>query len=764
MHVCIEGLVPGEWNEETKRIIFVKSIYIYMAIVLLGLLASCSSSKFVPEKQYLLEAVELRSDQRELNISQLEPYVRQKANSKWFSIFKIPLGTYALSGRDTTKWINRTLQKIGEKPVIYDTLQVRLSQDDLRKALQNQGYMHARVDLSTKIKGKKLKAVYTLRPGEPYHINRVSYDIRDEKVREVLENYRRRMMARKNGRLVGLKAGDIFTVGRLDEERKRITEILMDSGYYRFHKDFIQYVADSASNSQDINLTLRLLKYRADGNSPETLHPRYNIGRINYLSGEGGKISLRKRVLENSTALRSGQPFSASDLQRTYNNFGKLQAVRYTNISFRELPDTMLLDCDIQISTNKPSTISFQPEGTNRAGDLGAAASLTYENRNLFHGSELWSIKLRGAFEAITGLEGYRDENYEEYSIESKLTLPRFIAPFLSPTFKRRSNATSELSVSWDLQNRPEFHRRVFSTAWRYRWAEPSHHTTYRLDVLDLNYVYMPWISETFKHDYLDSVSNRNAILRYNYEDLFIMKMGFGVTYSNSNNAIRANVETAGNLLNSVAHIAGFKKNENGQYTLLNIAYAQYMKFDVDYTHLFHFDTHNTLVLHGALGVAWPYGNSNVLPFEKRYFSGGANSMRGWSVRELGPGSYRGTDGRIDFINQTGDMKLDLNAEYRTYLFWKLNGAAFVDAGNIWTLRDYADQPGGQFKFDEFYKQIAVNYGIGLRLNFDYFIIRFDMGMKAVNPAYTTRQEHWAIFHPKFSRDFAFHFAVGMPF
>jgi hypothetical protein len=170
---------------------------------------------------------------------------------------------------------------------------------------------------------------------------------------------------------------------------------------------------------------------------------------------------------------------------------------------------------------------------------------MTYENRNLFHGSELWSIKLRGAFEAITGLEGYRDENYEEYSIESKLTLPRFIAPFLSPTFKRRSNATSELSVSWDLQNRPEFHRRVFSTAWRYRWAEPSHHTTYRLDVLDLNYVYMPWISETFKHDYLDSVSNRNAILRYNYEDLFIMKMGFGVTYSNSNNAIRANVETA---------------------------------------------------------------------------------------------------------------------------------------------------------------------------------------------------------------------------
>ncbi|WP_337636467.1 BamA/TamA family outer membrane protein, partial [Hallella sp.] len=141
-----------------------------------------------------------------------------------------------------------------------------------------------------------------------------------------------------------------------------------------------------------------------------------------------------------------------------------------------------------------------------------------------------------------------------------------------------------------------------------------------------------------------------------------------------------------------------------------------------------------------------------------------ANSVRGWGVRQLGPGKFRGTDGRIDFINQTGDMKLDLNMEYRTFLFWKFNGAVFVDAGNIWTLRNYQEQPGGQFKFNEFYKQIAVAYGLGLRLNFDYFILRFDMGMKAVNPAYTNQREHWALFNPVFSRDFSFHFAVGMPF
>ena len=147
------------------------------------------------------------------------------------------------------------------------------------------------------------------------------------------------------------------------------------------------------------------------------------------------------------------------------------------------------MDCNIQISTNKPSTLSFLPEGTNTAGDFGAAASLTYENRNLFRGSETFSVQLRGAFEAITGLEGYQNNNYKEYSVETRLGFPRFVAPLLSRAFQRRSSATSELALSWNLQNRPEFHRRVFSASWRYNWTEPRYHTSYRLDIIDLNYV-----------------------------------------------------------------------------------------------------------------------------------------------------------------------------------------------------------------------------------------------------------------------------------
>ena len=698
-------------------------------------LGACSVSKHVPEGAYILNKVEVKSDDKSYDTSSLKPYVRQKEAPKIFSLFRNPFS---------------------RKPVIFDTLQARLSCQDLRVAMQNQGFLQAGVSLFTTTKGKKLDAQYLLHPGEPFRIGKMTYVVDDEEVRKVLS------LGDESQRL--LKPGMRFSVEALDAERKRIARLLADSGYFRFNKDFIQYDADTISGEKDIDLKLHLLKYKASSNQPATDHPRYWIRQVNFLSNDSQPIHLRHQVLLNATAVKEGQPYSASDLQRTYNNFARLQAVKYTSIRFVEVPDTNQLDCNIQISTNKPHTLSFQPEGTNTAGNLGAAASLTYTNRNLFHGSEQFSIELRGAYEAIKGLEGYTDQNYIEYSAEAKLMFPRFLAPFLSKSFRRRQTASSELSVSWDMQNRPEFYRRVFSTAWRYRWAEPRHHLNWRIDLLDLNYVYMPWISPTFKNDYLDDADNRNAILRYNYEDLFIMKIGFGITYNNGIDAMRANIETAGNLLNGAAKAFGLKKNGEGQYTLFNIAYAQYAKVDFDYTHLMQFDKRNALALHAGFGIAYPYGNSRVLPFEKRYFSGGANSVRGWGVRELGPGKFRGTDGRIDFINQTGDLKLDLNAEYRTSLFWKFQGAFFVDAGNIWTLRSYDEQPGGQFKLDEFYKQIAVAYGLGIRLNFDYFILRFDMGMKAINPAYENEQEHWAIIHPRLSRDFAFHFAVGFPF
>ena len=728
----------------------------------MALLASCAETKYVPEGMYLLNRVTVIGDGSEhadeLNTTQLKSYVRQKGNSRWFSLLKLPLHTYSLSGRDSAKWVNRALRSMGERPVLFDSVQARLSVGDLQQELQNEGYLSAGVELWTNTKGRKVDAIYVLHPGTPYKLGKVDYEIADTAIQQLL-----RLDLPENRML---KSGQQFSTQSLDAERKRIAQLLTDRGFYRFHKEFIHFEADSAGGDHQIDLRLLLDNYRtADGE--ESAHRRYHIGTVRYASGDlsDSVVHLRHRVLDESTYLREGKYYSGTDLQNTYNKFGRLGAVRYTNIMFRERPDTALLDCQILLQNNKPSSLSFQPEGTNTAGDLGAAASLTYQNRNLFRGSENLSIELRGAYEAIRGLEGYRNQDFLEYSLETRLQFPRFIVPFLSSAARRRANATSEVSLLYDMQNRPEFHRRLLSAAWRYKWQPQTKRSHYQFDLIDLNYVFMPWISETFHQQYLADVSSRNAILRYNYEDLFITKIGFGYSYNNGTYALKTNVETSGNLLSAGASLFGSEKDEAGRYRLFNIAFAQYVKADIDLTRSFRLDYDNTVVLHLGFGIAYPYGNSTVLPFEKRYFSGGANSVRGWSVRSLGPGSFKGNDGNIDFINQTGDMKLDLNAEYRTHLFWKLGGAVFVDAGNIWTLRSYKDQAGGQFSLKNLPSQMAASYGVGLRFNFDYFIVRFDLGMKAVNPAYEEEgEEHYPLLHPRFSRDYAFHFAVGLPF
>ena len=734
-------------------------IRIFIFLLLTALLASCSVTKFVPEGEYLLDKVKVKCDTNALGVnpSELRQLVRQRGNSRWFSTARLPLATYSLSGRDTTKWINRFLRSIGEAPQLYDSASTRASMEILQTQLQNMGYLRASVDVYNEIKGKKLVTTYLLHPRKPYFINKVDYEIRDSAIAIVLN------MADSTRR--GLKSGMMFNVANLDNERSRISNYLTNRGYYRFNKDFISYKADSVPGSHLIDITLVLDKYRS-GEESNLPHQVYTIGDVKFVSGNPNDsvILLRQSVLDNNTFLESGALYAFDDLQSTYNHFGRLGAVRYTNISFHESDFEPVLDCDIHVSTNKPSTISFQPEGTNTAGDLGAAVSLTYQNRNIFHGSENLSIVLRGAYEAIRGLEGYSNKNFMEYSAEARLSFPRFIAPLLSSSFRRRVNASSEVSLLYDLQNRPEFMRRVFSVAWRYKWHDQNHHDRYQVDLLDLNYISMPWISETFKKEYLDNTDSRNSILRYNYENLFIMKLGFGYTYNNGVYAIKTSVESAGNLLNLASNVFNFHQNGDGQYTFIDIAYAQYVRGMFDFTRNFVLDYNNQLVFHFGFGIAYPYGNSKILPFEKRFFSGGANSVRGWSVRSLGPGKFIGTDGRIDFINQTGDMKLDLNLEYRANLFWKFGGALFVDAGNIWTLRNYEDQPGGQFKMSEFWQQLAVSYGLGIRLNFDYFVVRFDMGMKAVNPAYENEKDHFPLLHPRLSRDFAFHFAVGLPF
>lgn len=759
-------------------------IKIISNLSLLLVLYSCSATKFIPEGYYMLDRVNVQSEDKRVKANSLKGYIRQHPNSRWFSLVKVPMGPYALSGKDSTKAINRFLQRIGEMPVVYDSLEAERTRVSIEAAVRNMGYLQARAETETQIKGKKIKVNFRVIPGELYKIRNFTYEIADSVQRKLYE-------CDSLSRL--LHARMPFDMNRLEEERVRITNLFQNNGYYLFNKDYIRYEADSTIQNRMVDVKM-IVALPLQSDSVSHLHRQYQIGKVEVfcdvdeddtaslkqIEKNGYQIffrdhlKVRPTVLADRIVLEQGRLYRESDVQATYNNLGRLYSVLSTNVHL--VPrDSSVLDSKVTVTTNRPHSIGAELEGTNSAGDLGAALSFSYQNRNLFHGSELFTLKVRGAFEAITGLEGYADQNYIEFSTEAGLMLPNLKLPL----WKRHPasvESTSEVSVMYDSQNRPEFHRRVLTGALRYRWTNKKTRLQHRLDLVDLNYIFMPWISETFKKDYLDDEENRNAILRYNYENLFIVKQGYSMVYNSQGDAgpnasygknataIRLNIETAGNLLYGMSNLLHTQKNGSNQYTLFNIAYAQYVKGDFDFSRSFKFDERNSLAIHAALGISYPYGNSTILPYEKRYFSGGANSVRGWSVRGLGPGTYAGTDGRIDFINQTGDIKLDLSMEYRTFLFWKLHGAVFLDAGNIWTIRSYEDQPGGQFRIGSFYKQIAAAYGLGLRLNFDFFILRLDGGMKAVNPAGQSKETRYPLIHPNFKRDFTLHFAVGLPF
>lgn len=760
--------------------------YIYIVVTAL-LLVGCSVSKFVPEGKYLLDEVHISSDNKEIKSSEMYSYVRQKPNSKWFSLVKLPMYIYCSSGKDSTKWINKILRKMGDAPRIYDARVAEETRMQILGAVQNKGYLGAHVSLEEKIKKNKLDTYYRISSGKPYIISSIDYNVEDYVIRDLLMN---------DSIHSGLKVGERFDVNQLEEERNKITQFLLNRGYYRFNKDYITFQADTVNGTYRIDLTMNIGLNNMPNSSETSLHRQYSIRNVNYLMdldyslnngvnldtmSYGGinilydkKLFLRPGVIDSHNRIVPGKLYSNRDVMSTYSSLSRLGILKYSNIRFVEHleNDSAYLDAFVSLSKNKNKMLSFQVEGTNSAGDLGAAASVTYTHRNLFKGSETFTIKVRGAYEAVTGLEGYANNNYTEYGVESSLDFPEFMFPFLTSDFKKRVNAKSEVSIKYNWQIRPEFERTLASAAWSYRWNS-GRRANHRLDVLDINYIYMPYRSNTFI-EYLNYMDEVNPLLRYSYEDLFIVRLGYTYTYNSagvttqqtakkSSYSIRFNIEESGNLIYGFSKLIHKKPSDGESFRMGNISFAQYVKTDFDFAKNIMIDDRNSLVFHIATGVAIPYGNSKSLPFEKLYFSGGANSVRGWSVRSLGPGRYHGNSGSLDYVNHTGDIKLDLNVEYRTHLFWKLNGAAFIDAGNVWTLKSRYSDDTGQFAFNRFYKEIAVSYGLGVRFDLDFLILRFDGGMKAINPM-ESGADRFPVIKPDFSRDFAFHFAVGYPF
>ena len=764
------------------------------------LASSCSTTKHVPEDEYLLNEVKIKvTDRDDIDTRGLYSFLRQTPNHKVLGFAKLQLSTYSLSGRDSTKWYNRWLRRLGQPPVIYDPQLTDASCRQLQLALINNGYLDSEVIADTVSPGKKRMDIrYVITAGEPHRVSSISYSIDDPFVRRLV-------LADTTSS--GMKPGMLLDRTLLDTERARITRLLRNNGYYDFNREFINFTADTVAGSKFADITLRL---HSPGNSKgrtalplsadslglsADVHHRFLIDRVTYMvdyDGNGGDTVyykdiriiyphgshlIKPSVLDEMCHIPPGSYYSAANVERTYEALGRLSIIKYINIDMTPTGSdgqVGLLDAVINLSRNKKQSITVELEGTNSEGDLGAGLGLTYQHRNLAHGSEMFTAKLRGSYESLSGnLEGLINNRYTEFAGEVGITFPKFECPFLSKSFKQRRLASTEFTLSANYQERPEYTRIIFGTAWKWKWQQ---HTDYQkrqtFDLVDINYVRLPRSTINF----IDEISPDNPILRYSYEDHFIMRMGYTINLSNrrppsattnslamqpSVTSLRISAEMAGNLLYGISNLIGQKKSD-GVYKILGIQYAQYIKGEADYTYTRNFNTRNSLALHGGFGIAYPYGNSSMVPFEKRFYAGGANGVRGWGVRTLGPGSYDARNSVADFINQCGDIRLDLSIEYRAKLFWVLEGALFIDAGNTWTIRDYENQPGGLFKFNKFYKQIALAYGAGIRLDFTYFLLRFDLGIKAHNPA--MNQEPWPLLHPRWHRDANFHFAVGYPF
>lgn len=784
------------------------------ALVLSLMLAACSTTRHVPQGSYLLDKVDisLADNPKDISSTSLANYLRQQPNHKVLGFAKLQLGVYNLSGADSSKRVNRWLRSLGQPPVIFSQELTDASARQLRQALINRGYMDATVEVDTILRPDKKKASvrYTLTAGTPHRVRTMTYDIADTAVAAIVMADSARFT---------LRPGSLLDRDLLDSERARIAQSLRNNGYYAFTKDYITFLADTAAESFDVDLTLTVNPPRPDQHyqpapdeeSAPTDHHKYTIRRVffitDYTPGRtpsaeeaakrdtvvmpsgvavvyGSDRYIKPSALEDQSFLRPGEEYDESEVDRTYENLTRLALLRSINIDIRPVgPEAV--DAYIFLTRNKKQGVTFELEGTNSEGDLGFGLGLGYRYRDLGNVSNLLTAKVRMSYESLSGnFSDLINDRYTEFAAEVGITMPRFLFPFLSKSWRRRVKASTETAVSLSYQERPEYTRIIAGAAYRYKWTTRQGRQRRTFDLVDINYVRLP--ESTI--DFINTIAPTNPLLRYAYEDHFIMRMGYAYSLTNRRIAsgslkipveqprifsLRTSVEIAGNLLYAICAAAGRPRYYGsdpsdaeagrGVYRILGIPFSQYAKAEIDYTLTRNFPgRRHSLAFHVGAGVAVPYGNSRMVPFEKRFYAGGANGVRGWSVRTLGPGSYDGRNSVADFINQCGDIRLDLSLEYRVKLFWVFDGALFVDAGNIWTIHNYANQPGGMFHLADVPRQLAAAYGAGLRLDFDYFILRFDLGLKAHNPA--RGQEQWPIFHPSWHRDATFHFAVGLPF
>lgn len=692
------------------------------------------------------------------------------------------------------------LQKIGEEPVKYKPASTKKSAEQIALYMKTKGYYEAEVTYKEKIKKQNASVIYQIKAGNPMKINSVSYKIeKDDTLKKyVFEDTLQSL----------LKIGNNLDIDVLQAERSRITNNLKCNGYYRFSTEYVTFTVDTSRSVYLADVTIEILPVTLS-NGKTVKHLRSFISEVSVYPNFDNKAALRDRdeylsdmdttylkardrifpgikfiskepsVVKNSMIfrevfLRKGQVYNQQNVNNTYRHLTAFNIYKLVNIEFEPSSYRDSLNCNIYLTNSALQSYSYEIDGTNSSGNLGALSSFTYQHKNIFHGAESFDLRLSLALESqnnFSAEQKHFDLNTQEYALETRFYFPRLLAPRYFRMITRRKTPKSYFSLGFNYRKRPDYTRAAINGSFYYQWNVGKYATNtvtpVRLSsirISDADSAFMAWLDRLYIKD--------------SYQDHFILGSSYSFTFNNQSrgkrmyNYFKISLSWAGNLLYAINKHSNAEKNSSGAYTVpfFETVYSQFVKTDIDFRHYIKTIGTNTVVFRAYLGVGFPYGNVSVMPFTEQYFSGGANSLRAWQIRSLGPGSYVNDEknGLISkYPNMTSDMKIEANLEYRFKIFWVVEGAWFFDAGNIWSVNKDDKREGGDFAFNRFYKEIALGTGLGLRLDFDFFVFRADFGLKLYDPA-LEEDRRWVFQDDKKfifnTSNWAFNIGIGYPF
>lgn len=716
-------------------------------------------------------------------VGDLHGLVKQRPNKRFAGVVRFKLWAYTRSKdkKDTRfrRWMKET---VGERPVILDTSMVAESCREMEKYLGNVGYFYSKVDYTIEIKEKSKKAhvSYNVHPSKPYYIKGLEYDIADDELYS---------WVMKTSKASLIKTGQIYNAYTLDKERERLTLFLNNNGYYGFVKDYIYFEVDSTFQSKEMLVYLKIKNPSqpdpdSAGKFIEQLHYRYKINKVvvypnfdpsivnfntlefdtliqevhqinpnnpaNYYHFRyQGVMRIRPKVLSQNILIENDEPYNLRDVKETHKRFGGLSIFKYANISFapdneKEVADSNELrdlECRIKLQRAPLHQYSIEAEGTNSGGDLGLGGNVTYRNRNIFRGGETFQLKLRGALEAQRSAETNQEDqktflffNTYEYGIEALIHFPRFLIPVKMERFPKYFRPSTTVSTGMNFRQRPTYSRYILNFTFGYNWKE-SEYKTHVLQPFNISSVKVNPTQEFLEE--LDAIDDPR--LKNQYTDHLITALQYSFIYNNQDIKkvkdfiyFKGDIETSGNIFYAFNNMLDSQKDSAGYYKVVGIRYAQYARLETDFRYYLMATRTNQVVFRLLTGIGIPYGNSNVLPFEKGFYLGGANSMRAWIYRGLGPGGFSDPGTNID---KMGDIVIEGNVEYRFPIYDFFKGSVFADAGNVWLLNPLDEFPDGEFNFNTFYKQIALDAGFGLRFDFNFFIFRVDFAMRLRDPS-----------------------------